>query len=471
MSSAIIRCIASLVIWCWCAAAWSQDPTAHCVDRIASTGSSAAFDRLPNVRYTCMELGSGKHVLVVEGGDAAKPAVVLVHGLGNNAHRDWRATFPALAQGYRVIALDLPGFGSSEAPAQRISLPLLADALGEVADRLALRRFHLVGHSLGGAVALYYAQRHPQQIDHLALVDIAGIFIKPVFLRFLLETNAENAGLDSTLGALGSLLPGGTEAMLDALQDRSDLGRLLMDSPAVRSALFGDGAIGDAALDLLDYDLTVAIRDVRVPTAVIWGSADPVTPRRAGTLLAARMHDAKLYIVDGAEHMPMNQRPAAFNPILLTALSQSPGSGGTATAIDGTPRGSVRCKDQSGVRYTGTYESISLQNCTNVLITNARAGSVKALNSSLKIESSIIDGKLVALDAADSSVTATAVSLKGRVAIRASASRLDLAGVSLHATEKGLDMTGASRAYFSVSDYDAPDYRGDAHFAWPPPQR
>jgi len=444
---------------------------AQCVDRIAATGtSSTAFDRLPNVRYTCIALRSGRHLLLAEAGDPAKPAVVLVHGLGNNAHRDWRATFPALAPQFHVIAFDLPGFGSSEAPAQRFTLPMLADALGEVVDRLSLRRFHLVGHSLGGAVSLYFAQRHQDLIDHLVLVDVAGIFIKPVFLRFLLQTNASNAGLDNVLGALGSLLPGGTDGMLDALEERSDLGRLLMDSPGVRGALFGDGASGDAALDLLEYDFTSAIREIRAPTAVIWGSGDPVTPLRTGTLLAARMHDAKLYVVADAEHMPMNQRSSAFNEALLSALKQ-PASGGSAVKIDSTPRGNVRCIDQPGMRYTGSYESISLQNCSNAVIVNARVNSIKAVGSSLVLENTVVESKATALEVTESSVTATAVMISGRVGIRANASRLDLAGVTLRASEKGVDAAGASRIYFSVSEYDAPDYHGDAHFTWPPPKR
>ena len=69
------------------------------------------------------------------------------------------------------------------------------------------------------------------------------------------------------------------------------------------------------------------------------------------------------------------------------------------------------------------------------------------------------------------SVTATAVMISGRVGIRANASRLDLAGVTLRASEKGVDAAGASRIYFSVSEYDAPDYHGDAHFTWPTPKR
>jgi hypothetical protein len=342
--------------------------------------------------------------------------------------------------------------------------------LGEVVDRLQLRRFHLVGHSLGGAVSLYFAQRHQEQIDRLVLVDVAGILIKPVFLRFLLNANAADAGLgsvDSALGALNSVLPGGADGLLDALEDGTDLGRLLMSSPGVRNALFGDGGIGDAALDLLNYDFTKALRDIRLPTAVIWGSTDPVTPLRTGTLLAARMPDAKLYVIDGAGHMPMNQRPAPFNQVLLTALKQSPPMNSRVT-VDSTPRGNVSCVNQSGMRYSGTYDTISLQNCANATIVNAKARGIKAIASSLTIENTDVDSGDIALDVASTSVTATAVTLNGRTAIRANGGRLDLAGATVRASAKAIDVVGSSRIYFSVSDIDSPEYRGDAHFTWPP---
>jgi hypothetical protein len=63
---------------------------------------------------------------------------------------------------------------------------------------------------------------------------------------------------------------------------------------------------------------------------------------------------------------------------------------------------------------------------------------------------------------------ATNASLRGRVAIRAEGSRLDLAGVSLRARERGVEMPAPSRFYFSVSDWHGSDHDGDAHFAWPP---
>jgi len=453
-------------------AAWSaDDPFLKCVDRLAAVdGSTSAFDRLPDARYTCMQLKSSRHVLVAEAGDKNLPAVVLVHGLGNNAHRDWRTTVPVLATKFHVVLLDLPGFGASQVLAQGYSFPGLADVLQEVVGRLEVKRFHLVGHSLGGAVSLYFAQQHPQAIDRLVLVDAAGILVKPVFIRYLLEANVAAYGmgsLDSVMGMLGQAVPGGTEGLLDMLEDQRGMGRYLVDNPSIRGALFGNQIVADAALGLIEHDFTTAIRDVRLPTTIIWGSDDPVTPLRTGKVLAARMTDATLQVIVGGQHMPMNQRPAEFNPMLLRALTDPPRAKAVAPLAPAS-QGNVRCVDQAQMRYTGTFDTITLEGCTNARIENAWVKQVVADRSSLSLDNVVLASDDVALQLKESNVKATGGSVSGRIAIRADASRMDLAGISLRAKEKGIEVERPSRIYFSVSDYDAPDYRGTAHLVWPP---
>ena len=453
------------------AAAADDDPLRSCVDRLASPqGAVSAFDRLPDVRYTCMQLSSGRHVLVAEAGDRKLPAVLLVHGLGNNAHRDWRATVPALTPKFRVALLDLPGFGASETLAQGYSFEGLASTLLEVTRRIDMPRFDLVGHSLGGAVSLYFAQQHPEAIDRLVLVDAAGILVKPVFMRYLLEANAAAYGmgsLDAVLGVLGPTLPGGTEGLLDLLEDQRGMGRYLVDNPGIRGALFGNQIIADAALGLVEHDFTTAIRDVRAPTSIIWGTDDSVTPLRTGRVLAARMPDATLSTIAGAQHMAMNQRPAEFNTLLLQALVD-PRRVKPPAPLQPASQGNIRCVDQPQMKYTGAYDTITLEGCANARIENAWVKQIVLDRSSASLDNVILNSADIALSAKDSNVKATGGSITGKIAIRADASRMDLAGISLRAQEKGIDIQRPSRIYFSVSDYDAPDYRGTAHLVWPP---
>jgi pimeloyl-ACP methyl ester carboxylesterase len=377
---------------------------------------------------------------------------------------------PALTPKFRVALLDLPGFGASETLAQGYSFDGLATALLEVTRRLDMPRFNLVGHSLGGAVSLYFAQQHPEAIDRLVLVDAAGILVKPVFVRYLLEANAAAYGmgsLDAVMSVLGPALPGGSEGVLDLLEDQRGMGRYLVENPGIRGALFGNQIIADAALGLVEHDFTTAIRDVRAPTSIIWGTDDPVTPLRTGRVLAARMPDATLATISGAQHMPMNQRPAEFNTLLLAALVE-PRRIKPIAPVAPASQGNVRCVDQPQVRYTGTYDTITLEGCNNARIENAWVKQLVLERSSVSLDNVALNSTDVALTATESNVKATGGSIAGKVGIRADSSRMDLAGVSLKAQEKGIEVQRPSRIYFSVSDYDAPDYRGTAHFVWPP---
>ena len=117
-----------------------------------------------------MELDVGETVLVahLSGAEGAPPAVLL-HGLGESA-ATWDDVVPALADGHRVVALDLRGHGGSGRPG-RYSYELMRDDVLAALDRLGLPAVTLVGHSMGAMVALLVAQAQPQRIGRLVLED------------------------------------------------------------------------------------------------------------------------------------------------------------------------------------------------------------------------------------------------------------------------------------------------------------
>lgn len=109
--------------------------------------------------------GLALHYLV----EGRGPAIVLVHGLGGFAET-WRHNIPALAARGTVYALDLPGFGRSGKPRARYDLPYFARVLHAFLDALEVPPVALVGHSMGGAVAVAYALTHPERVERLALL-------------------------------------------------------------------------------------------------------------------------------------------------------------------------------------------------------------------------------------------------------------------------------------------------------------
>ncbi|MBC7956985.1 MAG: alpha/beta hydrolase [Cytophagales bacterium] len=428
--------------------------------------------RLPQLRYRCLLLRQGQRVLVGEAGKQHARTVLLVHGLGNNAHRDWASVVPTLAEQFHVVALDLPGFGASPGSPQVYSFPALGSALTQVLEQTAPgRRVHVVGHSLGGAVSLYFANAHADKVDRLVLVDAAGILFKTVFARHLARVRSPQVGVsvvDRFLRGFDERVNDLSRALFFGLDERFDLARWLVQNPSVRYALLGRYTQVDAALGLVEHDFGAAIRETTAPTTVIWGRNDPVAPLRTAGLLAARLPDARLRVMDGVGHTPMEDSPDAFNRLLLEALA-SPLSPRHVAEVSGASQGDVICRDAPDQRYSGSFDSITLENCANARIEGARLKQLTLKASSLTIEDSVIESDDVALSAQGSEVTATNLRLRGRVAIRTDNSRFDLAGVSLQASERGVEMPVASRIFFSVSDWRGTDYIGDAHFLWPQP--
>lgn len=447
----------------------AESPAAGgCIESALEASTSASVWPV-NLRYRCLALRNGQRVLLGEAGVLGADTVLLVHGLGNNAHRDWARVIPSLSARFHVLALDLPGFGGSPSSPHGHSFAGLGTTLAEVlANAAPGQRVHVAGHSLGAAVALYFAHAYPDRVDRLVLVDAAGILHKSVFARHLASVRIPKVGIapvDRWLTTLEERIEGFGRGVFRRLDDSFDLTQWLAQNPEIRHALFGGQSQLEATLSLVEHDFTSAIRETTASTVVIWGANDAVAPLRTGKLLAGRMLNARLEVIPDSGHTPMLERHDAFNRVLLAALTAPPRQR-QATQTQGPTQGSVLCDNRSQARYSGVFESITLDNCRGVRIEDARLKQLTLKSSSLTIENAVIDSNDVALSAWHSEVNATNVSVRGRVAIRAEHSRMDLAGVSLHATERGVELLAPSRLFFSVSDWYGTDHRGDAHFVY-----
>ena len=442
--------------------------SAPTIETTPSTTSVAL--RLPNLNYSCLRLSNGRHVWVGEAGSEHAATVLLVHGLGNNAHRDWRASIAALAPKFRVLVVDLPGFGASESLPQGYSFDALASVLAEVLDRYRANSAHVVGHSLGGALSLYFAHVRPQRVERLVLVDAAGILHRSVFVRHMVQVQLSSNGsapADRLLALLDRRINDLSRLLLQRLDDGFDFSDWLMDNPAVRIPLLGSHTQVDAAVGLVEHNFAPAIRAIAAPTTLIWGAADPIAPIRSGEMLVARMRDARIHVLASTGHVPMTESTREFNVLLLAALSEPvlPKFNGDAPNIQ---YGDVTCANQSNARFTGYFASLTLKNCAAARIEFARIGKLILEDSSATLSYTSIASDGAALIAERSRVTATAVTVRGETAIYAVQSDLDFAGASLRASKRAVESSGNSRLYFSVSDIEAPDFAGDAHFIWSP---
>ena len=254
---------------------------------------------------------NGKDVFAATGGrdlDKSLPAVVLIHGAGFD-HSTWALHSRWFAHhGFAVLVPDLPGHGRSQGPALN-SIAEMADWIAALLDAAGTAKAHLIGHSMGSLIALETSVRHPAKVSALSLIGTAATMTVGPDLLKAAEANNPDAidmasiwglGFDAEIG--GSLAPGmwmhgGAQRVLQ----HTAPGVLFSDLSACNSY---QGALAAAA-------------KVTVPTTLILGEKDMMTPAKAGKALASAIPHARTVMLKGAGHMMMSERPDE----LLAALA------------------------------------------------------------------------------------------------------------------------------------------------------
>ena len=254
---------------------------------------------------------NGIETFVATGGrefDTSLPAVVFLHGAGFD-HTTWALHSRWFAHhGFGVLAPDLPGHGRS-AGAPLPTIADMADWTASLLDAAGVSKAHLIGHSMGSLIALETAARHPARVSALSLIGTAATMTVGPDLLKAAEANEHDAvdmvsiwglGYQAELG--GSLAPG--------LWMHSGAQRVLENCrPGV---LFNDLSACNAYQNAL-----AAAATITVPTTLILGERDMMTPARSGKALAAALPNARTMVLPGAGHMMMVERPDE----LLAALT------------------------------------------------------------------------------------------------------------------------------------------------------
>lgn len=255
------------------------------------------------------------------------PAVLLIHGITSSS-RTWRAVMPGLAERYTVIAPDLLGHGRSAKPRGDYSLGAYASGLRDLLVALEVPRVTVVGHSLGGGVAMQFAYQFPDRLERLALVDSGGLGEEvSVVLRA-----ATLPGAEYVLPLLASGPLRGAGAALGSV-----LGRVgLKASADVRGLAEGFESLGDAAARRAFVHTARSVIDptgqrvdatdrlylaAHVPSLVVWGERDRMIPVKHGRQAHALMPNSRFEVFEGAGHFPFNDDPERFVALLDDFIS------------------------------------------------------------------------------------------------------------------------------------------------------
>jgi pimeloyl-ACP methyl ester carboxylesterase len=304
------------------ALAWAG---ARAARRIAAVETLSPREGAPEGRFVAID-GALTHY--VEAGSPGAPVALFLHGLGAST-ATWAGPLAALAGDYHVIALDLLGFGYSD----RVLTPTLtlrrraAQVVG-LLDHLGVVRATLVGHSLGGAVALQVACGHPARVERLVLVDaVAGFDSKG-------RSPSPRLGAVLRRTPLGPLLVG--SLLYDDARAVKLIGAAYADparfTPERQAAYLAPRRVRGSAAGLLaltatraDDDLDTCLAGIAAPTLILWGRQDRFVKPAYGAQLHARLPHSRLELIEDCGHVPQEEQPEAFLALLRGFLA---GDGG-----------------------------------------------------------------------------------------------------------------------------------------------
>jgi 3-oxoadipate enol-lactonase len=251
------------------------------------------------------------------------PAVVFLHGIGGDG-TSWLPELEAWSDRCRAIAWDMPGYGGSPALPE-MTFPALAEALKSLLGKLGFERAHLVGHSIGGMVALEFAARYPECVASLVLYATSPAFGKADgdwqrdFLKArLAPLNAGKRMAELAPAIVDSLVGDGPDAQGIA---RATAAMARVPEVAYRAAM----------QCLVTFDRRDALAGITAPTLVLAGGCDDNAPATMMERMAAKIPGAHFQVIPGAGHLAHFERPVAFRAALDTFLEQTITQGAAAS--------------------------------------------------------------------------------------------------------------------------------------------
>jgi pyruvate dehydrogenase E2 component (dihydrolipoamide acetyltransferase) len=252
---------------------------------------------------------AGRRLRYLELGAGDGPPLVFVHGFGADLNT-WMFNQPTLAERHRTIALDLPGHGgSAKTLGAAIDAAGLAAEIAAALDALGIERAHLVGHSMGGAIAAAFAAAHPGRAASLTLIAPAGL-------------GAEIS--DEFIAGF---------VRMERRRDAQEVLRLLVHDPALVSRTMVEEVLRYKRLDGVAAALealaaawfpggrqsqAIDPAGLLIPVQIVWGRDDRIVPAAQGEALAGRL---PVHLLDGAGHLPHMEKSAEVNRLIARFIA------------------------------------------------------------------------------------------------------------------------------------------------------
>ena len=261
--------------------------------------------------YEYAETAAGR-LRYTEQGEGAE-TVLLVHGFGGDLD-NWLFNIDALAAGSKVVALDLPGHGPSPAPIPEPSVPGLANTVLELMDAAGVEAAHLVGHSLGGAIALAIAGSAPGRVRSVALICSAGL--GPEINRDYIDGFVSSASRRQLKPVLENLFADAglvNRSLVDGVLRYKRLDGVTESLEALADGVFPAGA--------QSWVEPGVIAGLEVPVLVVWGAEDRIVPAAHAEAAAG----ATIEVIEGAGHMVQMEASPRVNALIAAHVARASG--------------------------------------------------------------------------------------------------------------------------------------------------
>lgn len=256
----------------------------------------------------------GRRAAFREAGDVARPALVLLHGLGGNAAM-WRRQYSALGERFRVIGWDMPGYGESDPLSGNPEPADYARALAALLDAIGVDEVSLVGQSVAALIAASFARAFPERTRAVVLAH-------PLFGFGALPPEERAAAVEGRTGAFLRLGPRGfAEDRGPRLLASGASEELIAEVVATMAEARPEGYVPAVAM-MTGADLAAEAPLIDAPVHVVAGSEDPLAPPARCLGLAESLPGATCTTIEKAGHYAALERPEAFNSALLAAFRQ-----------------------------------------------------------------------------------------------------------------------------------------------------
>ena len=281
--------------------------------RLPRAGNDISGEAIPLPLRSDMDTSIESHTIQIDGRDVlyytageGEPLIV-IHGGGGDA-RTWWGNIAVLAKKYKVYAPDLPGYGGSQPLDGSYYVPELSGFIDAFASRLGLEKFHLMGHSLGGGIALDYALKMPRKVIKLVLISSLCLGEDIAFWVRLLSIPALVRSIGAVAGAV-------MKAVKWAAGQLNPATLIMSLSPA---AMAVGGSI--TTFKRQTHVLEGRLPELNMPTLLVWGSRDPIVPVGQAYRAARMIPDCQVRVFKRRGHNVHRDELKKFSSLIAAFL-------------------------------------------------------------------------------------------------------------------------------------------------------